>query len=105
MDEEKRLRSQLRGKLWFYVESIIKRELPEDVKYTSKYVNTLTELVYQQICEVGGDLEAFAQHANRNVVTSEDMLLRTRKNKDLQDFLKLRLMELRDANVGRQSKR
>lgn len=48
---------------------------------------------------------AFAQHANRNVVTSEDMLLRTRKNKDLQDFLKLRLMELRDANVGRQSKR
>ena len=69
MDEEKRLRSQLRGKLWFYVESIIKRELPEDVKYNSKYVNTLTELVYQQICEVGGDLEAFAQHANRNVVT------------------------------------
>lgn len=58
MDEEKRLRSQLRGKLWFYVESIIKRELPEDVKYNSKYVNTLTELVYQQICEVGGDLEA-----------------------------------------------
>ena len=106
MDEEKRLKSQLRGKLWFYVESIIKRELPDDVKYTSKFVNTLMELVYQQICEVGGDLEAFAAHAGRNVVTSEDMLLRTRKkNKDLQDFLKLRLLELRESNPARESKR
>lgn len=105
MDDDKRLKAQLRGKLWFYVESIVKRELPENVKYTPKYVNTLTELVYQQLCEVGGDLEAFAQHAGRNVITSEDMLLRTRKNADLQDFLKLRLMELREEDAGRQSKR
>lgn len=105
MDENERLRAQLRGKLWFFVETIIKRELPDNVNYSPKYINTLTELVYQQLCEVGGDLEAFARHADRTVITSEDMLLRTRKNKDLQDFLKLRLMELRKDDVARHSKR
>lgn len=50
------------------------------VAATPTFVATLVELVYNQIVNLGEDLELFAKHALRLVVKPADVYMVTRKN-------------------------
>ncbi|AGO12389.1 AaceriAER034Cp [[Ashbya] aceris (nom. inval.)] len=102
---KKRLVGQLKGKLWYCIEQQVRRELPYGVTFTPKFINALVELCFAQLDELGGDLEAFARHAGREVVVSDDVMLRLRKNPELQGFLRRELAQLRSAGSARKAQR
>lgn len=70
--------AQLKGRLWLAVEEIL-RNKREDVIHTDRFVNALVELIYLQLLDMGRDLEQFAGHAGRNVVSNADLELLLRK--------------------------
>ncbi|CAG9786585.1 unnamed protein product [Diatraea saccharalis] len=47
----------------------------------------ISELVYRKISVYGSDLEAFAKHAKRSTINSEDVKLLTRRNPSLKAHL------------------
>lgn len=51
------------------------------------FTASLVELAYNQLLNLGEDLEKFARHAKRKTVTPEDMFLACRRNTDLQGLL------------------
>ncbi|CCE65646.1 hypothetical protein TPHA_0M00710 [Tetrapisispora phaffii CBS 4417] len=85
--DKERLISQLKGKLWYCIEKQVKEETPFDTTISPKYINALVELCYIQLVEVGKDLELFAKHANREVITVDDLMLLLRKLPNLQESL------------------
>lgn len=52
------------------------------------FVASLVELVYNQLQNLGEDLELFADHAGRAVINDSDMYMVTRKNEILTNALK-----------------
>ncbi|KAK9899644.1 hypothetical protein P389DRAFT_191960 [Cystobasidium minutum MCA 4210] len=50
---------------------------------TEAFVASLTELVYAQTEALAQDLEAFAKHAGRTCISTEDVLLACRKHPEL----------------------
>ncbi|CCH61657.1 hypothetical protein TBLA_0F01140 [Henningerozyma blattae CBS 6284] len=77
------LEAQLKAKLWCVVEAQLRSDLPRNTVCTPSFVNALVELCYVQLVEMGRDLEAFAHHASRNVITEDDLALLLRKTPDL----------------------
>ncbi|EEQ41964.1 conserved hypothetical protein [Candida albicans WO-1] len=55
---------------------------------TPTFIAQLVELVYNQLINLGEDLELFCQHANRDFVEPSDLFMVTRKNPTLQQHLK-----------------
>lgn len=55
---------------------------------TPTFIAQLVELVYNQLINLGEDLELFCQHANRDIVEPSDLFMVTRKNPTLQQHLK-----------------
>lgn len=53
------------------------------VHATPVFVASLVELVYNQLVNVGQDLELFANHAGRHVIDASDMRMIMRKNPTL----------------------
>lgn len=51
------------------------------------YVAALVELVYNQIVNLGEDLELFANHADRTTIKPSDLYMVTRKNEALTRIL------------------
>ncbi|CAI4800425.1 CNT_collapsed_G0049140.mRNA.1.CDS.1 [Saccharomyces cerevisiae] len=79
-------RAQLKARLWIRVEERLQQVLSsEDIKYTPRFINSLLELAYLQLGEMGSDLQAFARHAGRDVVNKSDLMLYLRKQPDLQE--------------------
>ncbi|AJT71858.1 Mhf1p [Saccharomyces cerevisiae S288C] len=79
-------RAQLKARLWIRVEERLQQVLSsEDIKYTPRFINSLLELAYLQLGEMGSDLQAFARHAGRGVVNKSDLMLYLRKQPDLQE--------------------
>ncbi|QLG74983.1 hypothetical protein HG535_0H03100 [Zygotorulaspora mrakii] len=87
-DEDAKLTSNLKGKLWYCVERQVDEETPFDTRHTPQFINALVELTYVQLSEMGKDLEAFARHAGRDTITSDDMMLLLRKTPTLQDIIR-----------------
>lgn len=54
-----------------------------EVKFTGRTSATLTELVVDKVKRTAEDLEAFANHAKRTTITSDDVKLLTRRNSEL----------------------
>ncbi|AET40092.1 Mhf1p Ecym_5333 [Eremothecium cymbalariae DBVPG len=104
-ERNKKLVGQLKGKLWFCIEQHVKRELPLGVTFTPKFINALVELCFAQLTDLGADLEAFARHAGRETIVSDDFMLRLRKNPDLQQFLREELATTKTAQPARSSAR
>lgn len=65
---------------------------------TPLYLASLVQLVFDQLVNVGEDLQAFAKHGKRKIIIPEDMYMITRKNKQLTDILKA-LAEENGASV------
>ncbi|CAI6752989.1 ASN_HP2_G0046270.mRNA.1.CDS.1 [Saccharomyces cerevisiae] len=79
-------RAQLKARLWIRVEERLQQVLSsEDIKYTPRFINSLLELAYLQLGEMGSDLQAFGRHAGRDVVNKSDLMLYLRKQPDLQE--------------------
>lgn len=54
---------------------------------------------------VAVDLESFSQHAGRTTVTTDDVLLLARRNKDLHDIIKEFVDEQKAAKTKEKTKR
>ncbi|KAJ2964527.1 hypothetical protein NQ176_g10789 [Zarea fungicola] len=94
-------RDRLKSALWYAVGQIVDEEsIRRNRNATPQFIGALTELVWTQIENVAIDLESFANHAGRQTVTTEDVLLLARKNPDLQQLMKEYIDE-RKAERGR----
>lgn len=85
--EKEKLTAQLKGKLWYCIEKQVNEETPFDATCTPKFINALVELCYIQLVEMGKDLELFAKHGGRNIISTEDLILLLRKAPKLQELL------------------
>ncbi|TAQ86724.1 hypothetical protein B7494_g4959 [Chlorociboria aeruginascens] len=83
------LRERLKAALWFSVGKIVDEEgIQLNINTTPQFIGALTEMVWTQVENVAADLESFSRHAGRTTVTTDDVLLITRRNKDLHGILK-----------------
>jgi len=97
-DREERLKSAL----WYSIGQYIDDEcLSSDVNATPQFIGALTELVYTQIANTARDLETFSAHAGRRVITTDDVMLLTRRNEKLEEYLQMALTALRSAEGRR----
>ncbi|CUM63315.1 uncharacterized protein PRCAT00000886001 [Priceomyces carsonii] len=92
---ESEVATQLKSAVYLMVAKIVEEELGENVSSTPSFLASLVELVYNQLINLGEDLELFANHANRSVIRPADLYMVTRKNdiltkalKDYEDQLK-----------------
>ncbi|AMD22865.1 HHR096Cp [Eremothecium sinecaudum] len=92
---KKRLVGQLKGKLWYCIEQQLRSDLPNGTAFTPKFINALVELCFTQLVDLGSDLEAFARHAGRSTIVGDDLMLRLRKNPELQALLRAELEQSR----------
>lgn len=83
--------AQLKAAVYLSVSSMIEQELPKlgsNVNVTPTFIASLVELVYNQLINLGEDLELFANHAGRVTISPSDLYMVTRKNNILTDELK-----------------
>ncbi|KAK9385485.1 kinetochore component CENP-S-domain-containing protein [Lipomyces mesembrius] len=82
------LRQRLKSALWYTVGKIVDEEcLQLSANVTPQYIAALTELVYTQAVTLATDIESFAHHAGRKVVSTEDVLMMCRRNDGLKEVL------------------
>ncbi|KAH3683460.1 hypothetical protein WICPIJ_005569 [Wickerhamomyces pijperi] len=107
-NEDKQIAAQLKARLWYSISKILESELPNlqtdstsntSITANPLYVSSLVELAYNQLLNLGEDLERFARHAKRKTVTPEDMFLACRRNADLQGILADYWREMNQENV------
>ncbi|TVY54978.1 Centromere protein S [Lachnellula suecica] len=103
MDDE--LRERLKASLWFSIGKIVDEETQRlNTTATPQFIGALTEMVWTQIGtftflkssspvankgaeNVAQDLESFSRHAGRTTVTTDDVLLITRRNDALHGIM------------------
>lgn len=91
---------QLKSAVYLHVAKIVEEKVKElnlqeenttndhGIIATPTFIAQLVELVYNQLINLGEDLELFCQHAGRDIVEPLDLYMVTRKNPTLQQFLK-----------------
>lgn len=62
--------------------------IDSNVSATPTFVASLVELVYNQLLNLGEDLELFANHAGRSTIKPVDLYMVTRRNDILTKVLK-----------------
>lgn len=101
------LRERLKASLWFSIGKIVDEEtLRQNTTATPQFIGALTEMVWTQIGtgfedlrediamtnmlaeNVATDLESFSRHAGRTTITTDDVLLITRRNDALHGIIK-----------------
>ncbi|KAH9875451.1 hypothetical protein J1614_004943 [Plenodomus biglobosus] len=89
---------RLKSALWYSIGQFVDEEcLTCDLNATPQFIGALTELVYTQIANTSRDLEVFSTHAGRKVITPDDVMLLTRRNEKLEEYLHLELSAIRGA--------
>ncbi|TGO51266.1 hypothetical protein BCON_0165g00160 [Botryotinia convoluta] len=87
IDDE--LHERLKAALWFSIGKIVEEEAVRlNSNATNQFIGALTEMVWHQIENVTMDLESFSRHAGRSTITTDDVLLVTRRNDALHDIIK-----------------
>ncbi|TGZ80780.1 hypothetical protein EX30DRAFT_395952 [Ascodesmis nigricans] len=89
---QERLKSTLWSKLGPLIDHETAAKLP-DVNTSPQFIGALTEMVWVQLESVVGDLEAFAGHANRTTINTDDVLLLTRRNEGLESLIREKIEE------------
>lgn len=80
---------QLKSAIFLMVSKIIEQDLQlKSIQATPMFIASLVELTYNQLLNLGEDLELFASHASRALITPEDIYMITRKNDVLTGILK-----------------
>ncbi|ONH68564.1 MHF histone-fold complex subunit 1 [Cyberlindnera fabianii] len=100
-EDEKALAAHLKARLWLAVGKIVEAEVAElsapegkPIKATPQFIASLVELVYNQVIQLGEDLESFARHAKRKTITPDDMMMVVRRSEDLTQLLREHLQVL-----------
>ncbi|MCJ1375657.1 hypothetical protein MMC20_006894 [Loxospora ochrophaea] len=94
-NNDEALEERLKSALWFSIGKIVDEEtLKLGINATPQFIGALTELVWAQIETVSHDLENFAKHAGRKTVSSDDVMLLTRRNQGLEAVLRSALDNL-----------
>ncbi|KAK4959550.1 MHF histone-fold complex component [Elasticomyces elasticus] len=79
---------RLKAALWYSVgQAVDTASLNLSLNATPQFIGALTEMLWNQIDTAGKDLEAFANHAGRKVINTDDVLLLARRNDSLKDML------------------
>ncbi|RCK64077.1 MHF histone-fold complex subunit 1 [Candida viswanathii] len=90
---------QLKSAIYLHVAKIVEEKVKDlnqeednsndnSIIATPTFIAQLVELVYNQLINLGEDLELFCHHAGRDIVEPLDLYMVTRKNPTLQQFLK-----------------
>lgn len=82
---------QLKSAVYLQVAKAVEahvKEMDPLLATTPAFVANLVELVYNQIVNLGEDLELFANHAGRTTVNTEDLYMVTRRNSHLTEVLR-----------------
>lgn len=87
--EEQALEQRLKSALWFSIGKIVDEEtLKLGVNATPQFIGALTEMVWAQIENVSTDLKSFARHAGRSTISTDDVMLLSRRNEGLETVLR-----------------
>lgn len=79
---------RLKSALWYSVGKTVDDVLlGEEANAAPHFIGGLMELVAAKISAVAGDMEAFAQHADRSTINSKDVVLLARNNEALRNIL------------------
>ncbi|KXJ92677.1 kinetochore component CENP-S-domain-containing protein [Microdochium bolleyi] len=105
-DAQEDVRERLKAALWFAIGKMVDEEmLKRNRNVTPQFIGALTEMVWAQIENVAIDLESFSRHAGRSTITTDDVLLLTRRNQDLHDIVKNFVDEKKAAKTQTRPKR
>ncbi|KAI7238226.1 hypothetical protein KC330_g2738 [Hortaea werneckii] len=97
--EEATKEDKLKATLWYSIgQTVDAVSMNQDVNATPHFIGGLSELVWAQIENVTADLEAFAKHAGRNTINSQDVVLLGRRNEGLEAVLKAEAKHVKEAN-------
>lgn len=70
-----------------------------DLEVSSGCTSLLTLLLFDQLVLYAKDLEVFARHAGRNVITAKDVFLLVRHSEKLTKFLEAKQQPHDDSNI------
>jgi centromere protein S len=80
LSKQQRYKAALHFNIGTLCEDVGKRE---DLEFSREVIAVINEAVYNHIETIACDLESFATHAKRKVITAEDVKLCCRRNPDL----------------------
>ena len=101
VDEETK-EEKLKAALWYAIgQTVDSVALAQDINASPQYIGGLSEMVYAQIENVARDLEAFAKHAGRTTINSQDVVLLARRNEGLEQVLKAHAKVVKDKAARR----
>ncbi|ETN41641.1 uncharacterized protein HMPREF1541_03577 [Cyphellophora europaea CBS 101466] len=99
------LSEQLKRALWLHIGRLVDAQTLElGVNATPQFIAALMEATYAQIVNAGRDLESFAQHAGRERVQVQDVLLLGRRNEGLLGVLEEKAEEVKRGKAKAQEK-
>ncbi|EXJ84688.1 hypothetical protein A1O3_05358 [Capronia epimyces CBS 606.96] len=105
-EEAEAVHKNLRSALWFKIGQIVDDEsIALGVNATPQFIGSLMELVWAHIGNVAVDLEAFAKHGGRRTITTDDVMLLTRRNEGLEQILEKQLQNLKEERKERDKKK
>lgn len=98
---------RLQAAIWHQVNEIVKdqvaRHLNKDV--SEAFVASLAEVVMTQMQTMATDLEAFAVHGKRAVISMEDVKLCARRNNSLYGLISDAATEIAGESTSRKQRR
>ena len=89
---------RLKAALWYSTgQTLDAVALNEDLNATPHFIGGLSEMIWAQIANVAGDLEAFAKHAGRTLINAKDVVLLGRRTEGLEELLRSRAKAIQDG--------
>lgn len=83
-DDEQKLKSAI----WYTIGQIAEEiEEEKDISISKKFIAILAETTYKHSANIAQDVEAFAKHAKRSTIQTDDVKLYVRKVKPLYNHL------------------
>lgn len=104
MNDERQ--EKLLGTIWQSVQEIVKQETEELGKTaTPAFTASLAEILYSQMVTMANDLESFASHGKRSVISMEDVKLCARRNDSLHEIITVAAKEITEDMMSNKRKK
>jgi centromere protein S len=101
-EDDETKNEKLKAALWYSIgEMVDTLALEQDFNATPHFIGGLAELVWAQIETVAEDLEGFAKHADRQVISTKDVVLLGRHNEGLKGILQSQEKAARDRDLAK----
>ncbi|KAF1821107.1 uncharacterized protein K489DRAFT_382145 [Dissoconium aciculare CBS 342.82] len=99
-EDEKQER--LKAALWHAIgQTVDAIAMTEKMNASTRFIGSLSELVYEKINSAATDLEAFAKNSDRNVINAKDVVLLGRNNDFLRGVLQEQAKQAREQDVSK----